>query len=374
MVNYGLNYIFDENFARRYRCFPMGFENETLVVAFSSTSESKEAIGHIKEKNQIPSLKQELHSDLDIERLINTYYTIELKNKEIYKRIRTYLAEGKIEDLFNYILQCAGEFNASDIHILKEDEYCFIRFRINGKIKTFSIIEDRYGEVLGRVIKVKGNSDISKTREALDTRMTVMVGGEGIDIRVAIVCTASGEKISLRLLNSKNVPQTLEELGIDVKDVKIIRRALGKSSGTILVTGPTGSGKSTTLRCFINEVNDGTKHIITVEDPVEYKIAGVTQMQVDEKNGNGFSSAVKSILRQDPDIIYIGEIRDEISAGVATKASITGHMVFSSLHTKTANDTINRLENLGIDKNLIHSSLLLIINQRLIAEQCSECL
>lgn len=373
MINYGLNFIFDENMAREQRCFPLGFNNEMFVIACLDPAIPREAITDVCRKNKIDQVQYIEQKNTDIERLINSYYTIEIKDKNIYKSIRRHLAEGRFEDLFYEILEWAIKFRASDIHIHTENQFCFIKFRINGRIKTFSIIESEYGEFLGRVIKVQANSDISKIREPSDARISVAVKGESLDIRVAMVSTISGEKISLRLLNNENIPKTIEELGISEREIKTIRSILLKSSGTILVTGPTGSGKSTTVRCFLNEINDGTSHIVTVEDPIEYKISGITQMQIDEKSGNSFDQAVKSVLRQDPDIIYIGEIRDEISASVATKASITGHLVFSTLHTKTAASAIQRLENLGVDRDLMLSSLLLIINQRLIAEQCPDC-
>lgn len=374
MINYGLNFIFDEIIARKNRIFPLGFKEGQFNIACSDKGLSEQAILEFCKEQKIEKVNLVCHKDNEVERLINNFYSVEMKDKGIYKSIRKYLSSDSFEELFFYILKSAIRLKASDIHINTEGKFCYIKFRINGRLKTFSIIDSEYGEILGRVIKVKANCDISRTKEPLDARISLNFEGQEIDIRLAIINTINGEKISLRLLNSEDIPQNIDELGITDEEKRIIRRALGKSSGTILVTGATGSGKSTTVRCFLNEVNNGTAHIVTVEDPIEYKVDGITQIQVDNKTGNEFSTAVKSILRQDPDIIYIGEIRDDVSANVATKASITGHLVFSTLHTKTASSAIQRLETLGVDKDLIHSSLLMIINQRLIALQCKHCL
>lgn len=373
MIFYGLNSIIDESFAKQNDCIPLRFVQDCLEVAYLSNEKSEEIITQkcmeqgIKEIRLIPAGLNE------ILRLINQYYSIELKNIEIYKRIRYLLKQGAFEELLHAIICYAKKFGASDIHISTEEKYCFIKLRINGKIKTLSVIDENHAQYLYRVIKVKGNNDISKTLKPIDSSFILTIEGQETSIRTALVNTISGEKASLRLLDNDNIPKSLGELGLENEELSIIKKHLSKASGTILVTGPTGSGKSTTVRCFLDEINDGSSHIITVEDPIEYSIGGITQIQVEGKT-NGFAQAVKSILRQDPDVIYIGEIRDEISADVATKASITGHLVFSTLHTKSAESAVERLEGLGIDKNLIVNSLSLVINQRLIAEQCPHCL
>ena len=373
MIFYGLDAIIDEFFAKEEECFPLRFEEEALVVAYTNQNSAAEAVRKRCESLGIGAVKLLEYPSHEIQRLIHNFYAIELKEKEIYRRIRSYIQADAFEDLFFYLVDAAKRLGASDIHIAAENNYCFIRFRIHGRIKTFSVIEAKYLDFLCRVIKVKGNMDLARTLKPVDARITVSDLEEDIDIRVAMINTIAGEKITLRLLNNENVPKSIAALGISAEDERLIRQSLEKSAGTILVTGPTGSGKSTTVRCFLNEINRGESHIITVEDPIEYRMDGITQIQVEEKN-HGFTQAVKSVLRQDPDVIFIGEIRDEVSADVATKASITGHLVFSTLHTGSAAAAIERMEGLGIDKRMMMNSLLLVINQRLIAEQCPECL
>ena len=373
MIFYGLDSIIDEVFAKEEECFPLRFEGEALLVAHANKLDKGQRILDYCRAKGVDDVRLLDYSSREIQRLIHSFYSIELKDKEIYRHIRAYIQSDAFEGLFLYLVASAKEFGASDIHIAVENDYCFIKFRIHGKIKTFSIIEERHLPYLCRVIKVKGNTDLARTLKAVDTRITVTIQGEDLDIRVAIINTIAGEKITLRLLNNENVPKSIKELGLTEEEERIIQQNLEKTSGTILVTGPTGSGKSTTVRCFLNEINRGDAHIITVEDPIEYQMEGITQIQVEENN-NSFNQAVKSVLRQDPDIIFIGEIRDEVSADVATKASITGHLVFSTLHTSSVAAAVERMEGLGIDRRMMVNSLLLVINQRLIAEQCPECL
>lgn len=367
---YGINAVIGEEFARENKCFATKYDGDSLSVLIADKKYGSRILDKLGEKG-VKKTKLVESEENEILRLTNMFYSIEIKEKHIFEEIRHFLRDEQFESLFLYILEKAQNFGATDIHIIRE-KYCIVRFRIKGRLKTFCVVDEKYAEILGRIIKVKGNVDISKSLRPLDTRLEFWKT-EKTDIRVSIVSTINGEKISLRLLNNDNVPKSLSELMLDDEDIRIIKKAMRKESGLIIITGPTGSGKSTTVRCFINEINDSSKHIISIEDPIEYKMSGVTQMQVDDREKNGFADGVRAILRQDPDVLFIGEIRDEISAEVAMKAGITGHLVFTTLHTKSANLAVERLENLQVDRNLIFEGVSLIINQRLVGENCEFC-
>lgn len=370
---YGVNAVLDENVARQQHCVPIKYVGSDLAVAYDCDHSDIEYVeGFLKEKG-VKGISFLPYASSEIFRLINMYYSIELKDRAIFTKLRDYIHKNQLEPLFNEITAYAKKFGASDIHLFQEGVYCVIRFRIKGRLKTFCILDSEMASALGRIIKVKGNVDISKSLKPLDTRMIFESDGETMDIRVSIVKTMEGEKFSLRLLNNENVPRTLNDLGLSREKLSCIRRAISKESGAILVSGPTGSGKSTTVRCFIHEINNGNQHIVSIEDPIEYKMPGVTQIQVADRDGSRFSDGVRAVLRQDPDILFIGEIRDEVSAEVAMKASMTGHLVFSTLHTRSAALAVERLENLGVDTHLIFGSVAMIINQRLVGEQCEHC-
>ena len=238
MIFYGLDSIIDEVFAKEEECFPLRFEGEALLVAHANKLDKGQRILDYCRAKGVDDVRLLDYSSREIQRLIHSFYSIELKDKEIYRHIRAYIQSDAFEGLFLYLVASAKEFGASDIHIAVENDYCFIKFRIHGKIKTFSIIEERHLPYLCRVIKVKGNTDLARTLKAVDTRITVTIQGEDLDIRVAIINTIAGEKITLRLLNNENVPKSIKELGLTEEEERIIQQNLEKTSGTILVTGP----------------------------------------------------------------------------------------------------------------------------------------
>ncbi|MDO5061819.1 MAG: ATPase, T2SS/T4P/T4SS family [Peptostreptococcaceae bacterium] len=373
MLIYGVNSIFEENRARELRAIPSHYEGDVLQVLYDGSTEQGETISETLKDRGTKAIKLHPISQQEIDRLLNTYYSIELKEPEIFEQIRTFIREEQFERLFLYVVRKAKGFGASDIHLFRENAYLIVRFRIKGVLKTFCILDGSLLSILGRIVKVKGNVDISRSLRPIDTRLDLELEGKTLDIRVSIVNTLQGEKFSLRLLSDENVPHSLEELGLKKSSVDRIKAELMKESGAIVITGPTGSGKSTTVRCFLREINQGLKHIVSIEDPVEYQMEGVTQIQVDDREGSRFSDGVRSVLRQDPDILFIGEIRDEVSAEIAMKASITGHLVFTTLHTRSASLAIERLENLGVDRHLLIHAISMIINQRLVGELCPHC-
>ena len=272
--------------------------------------------------------------------------------------------------LVNSIFFQAIKKGASDIHIETHENNGVIRFRIDGVLLTQAKLQKKVIELIINRIKVISNLDISEKRKPQDGRTQIKIANKTTDIRVSILPTYFGEKAVLRILmESENIP-SLKALGFNSEITEGFKELLEHSYGMILVTGPTGSGKSTTLHSFLQTIATPEKNIITVEDPVEYKADNINQVQVNTKVGLTFASALKSILRQDPDIIMIGEIRDKETATMAIQASLTGHLVLSTLHTNNAAVTITRLNDIGIDRFLIASSVIGILSQRLVRILC----
>ena len=273
----------------------------------------------------------------------------------------------------NALFYQALKKRASDIHIEVHEKRGEVRFRIDGMLHKNADLEKAVINLIISRIKVISNLDISETRIPQDGRTQVKLAGETLDVRVSVLPTFYGERVVMRLLmQSDQIPQ-INELGFAPELIHNVKRLLRSAHGIILVTGPTGSGKTTSLHSFLREVESPDKNLITVEDPVEYKSETISQIQVHEKVGLSFASALRSILRQDPDIIMIGEIRDEETAQIAVRAALTGHLVFSTLHTNSAAATISRLADMGVAPFLISSSLIGILAQRLVRVLCSEC-
>ena len=281
--------------------------------------------------------------------------------------------EAPIIRLLNALLLQAVKERASDIHIEPYEKELVVRMRIDGVLHRVLTPPKIIQEALISRIKIMANLDIAEKRLPQDGRLKVLIGGRDIDIRVSIVPTCFGERAVLRLLDRKQGVLGLWEIGLDKEDEKILEELLLRPNGIILVTGPTGSGKTTTLYAALNYVHSESKNIITIEDPVEYQLKGVGQIQVNPKIGLTFASGLRSILRQDPDIIMVGEIRDIETAEIAIQASLTGHLVLSTLHTNDAPSAITRLIEMGVEPFLAASSLIAIIAQRLVRMICPYC-
>jgi general secretion pathway protein E len=273
----------------------------------------------------------------------------------------------------NALFYQAVKKRASDIHIEVQEKRGEVRFRIDGMLVKNAELDKNIINLIVSRIKVISNLDISEKRIPQDGRTQIKIAGETLDIRVSILPTFYGERVVMRLLmQSSQIPE-ISELGFNHSMIKDVKKLLHSSHGIILVTGPTGSGKTTSLHSFLREVQEPEKNLLTVEDPVEYKSDNISQIQVNEKVGLTFASALRSILRQDPDVIMIGEIRDEETASIAVRAALTGHLVFSTLHTNSAPATISRLADMGIEPFLISSSLLGVLAQRLVRVLCDKC-
>ncbi|HBS47582.1 TPA: type II secretion system protein GspE [Candidatus Dependentiae bacterium] len=281
--------------------------------------------------------------------------------------------EAPIIKLVNHIFFQAVKEEASDIHIEAFEKEVRIRYRIDGEMYQKVLPPKRYQAAIVSRIKIMANLNIAEKRLPQDGRIQIKVGDKQIDLRVSILPCNFGERVSIRLLDKGKEAFKLENLGMRPEDLKIVLDLISRPNGIFFVTGPTGSGKTSTLYAILNKLNQPNVNIITVEDPVEYTINGVNQVQVIDKIGLTFAAALRSILRQDPDIVLIGEIRDAETAQIATQASLTGHLVLSTIHTNDAPSTITRLADMGVEPYLTASTVICIMAQRLVRKLCSKC-
>jgi len=281
--------------------------------------------------------------------------------------------EAPIIKLVNHILFQAVKNDASDIHIEPFEKEVRVRYRIDGVLHDVMTPPKRIQGALISRIKIMANLNIAEKRQPQDGRINIKIGDKAIDIRVSILPVAFGERVVMRLLDKSKTFGKLKDLGFSEHDFKTIEDAIEQPNGIILVSGPTGSGKTSTLYSILSALNKPDVNIITVEDPVEYQLMGVSQVQVRAKIGLTFANALRSILRQDPDIIMIGETRDEETAQIAIQAALTGHLVLSTIHTNSAPATITRLIDMNIEPFLIASTIYIIIAQRLVRRLCPKC-
>jgi type II secretion system protein E len=283
--------------------------------------------------------------------------------------------EASIIRFVNQVLKDAIELRASDIHLEPFEDEFRIRYRIDGVLQDISVPAQlkRFQPAIVSRVKILSHLNIAEKRLPQDGRIKVRIDDAEVDIRVSIIPMLHGEAVVMRLLRQNATLRGLKELDMDTRELDCFRRVLQLPHGIILVTGPTGSGKTSTLYTALNEINDAVRKIITIEDPVEYQLKGVNQIQVNEKSGLTFARGLRSILRHDPDVILVGEIRDKETAEIAVQASLTGHLVFSTLHTNDAPGAVTRLVDMGVEPYLVSSSLEAVLAQRLVRVLCPHC-
>jgi type IV pilus assembly protein PilB len=282
--------------------------------------------------------------------------------------------EAPVVRLVNYLLISAIKKGASDIHIEPYEKSFRVRYRIDGVLYEEHAPPLKLKNAIVSRVKIMANLDIAERRLPQDGRIKLKLGkGQEMDYRVSVLPTLFGEKVVLRLLDKSNLQLDMTKLGFDPEPLKNFQKAIHMPFGMVLVTGPTGSGKTTTLYSALSELNKTTENISTAEDPVEFNLAGINQVQMHDEIGLNFAAALRSFLRQDPDIIMVGEIRDYETAEIAVKAALTGHMVLSTLHTNDAPSTVNRLLNMGVEPFLVTASTNLIVAQRLARKVCADC-
>lgn len=275
--------------------------------------------------------------------------------------------------MVNVILSQGVQDRASDIHIEAYERHMDVRYRVDGVLHVRHSPPKALHAGLVSRIKIMANLNIAENRLPQDGRIKQKLAGKDVDIRVSTIPTRYGERVVMRLLNKTDMKYSMEGMGFDDDMMRLMRSLIAEPNGILLVTGPTGSGKTTTLYSFLTELNDEERNILTAEDPVEYEIDGISQMQMQEKIGLTFATALRAMLRQDPDVIMVGEIRDEETARIAIQASLTGHLVLSTLHTNDAPSAITRLMDMGIEPYLITSTARAILAQRLVRRICPHC-
>jgi general secretion pathway protein E len=292
---------------------------------------------------------------------------------ESTEHIRDMASEAPVIKLVNHIINQAIEMNASDIHLEPFSDDMILRYRVDGILHDYEAPPKRLQSAIGTRIKIMAKLNIAERRLPQDGRIRIKTQGKDIDIRVSTLPTLYGESVVMRILDRGNIVVNLDNLGFPERELAQYQTLIRKPYGKILVTGPTGSGKTTTLYGSLEKINTPDKKIVTIEDPVEYQLRGVNQIHVKPAIGLTFANGLRSIVRQDPDVIMIGEIRDSETAEIAIQAALTGHLVFSTVHTNDAAGAITRLQDMGIESFLISSALLGVMAQRLVRVICTEC-
>ncbi|WP_089759054.1 GspE/PulE family protein [Halarsenatibacter silvermanii] len=381
----GLADYLPENIARRHLAVPLQRDGELLLVAMSDPTDLI-AIDDIERVSGL-NVKPHISSPGELRRALDWIYTedsidigkfledFEQQEEEDYAEdeLREMVEEAPIVRLANTIISRAYQRGASDIHVEPEEEYIRIRYRIDGVLREEMKAPKSSQRALVSRFKIIADLDITEHRVPQDGKIQMSVKGYKIDMRVSTLPTVHGEKVVIRILTRDSELLDLENLGFSKDNLEVLKKLIKKPHGILLLTGPTGSGKSTTLFASINEINEDSLNVVTIEDPVEYQLEGVYQVQARPKAGLTFARTLRSILRQDPDIIMIGEMRDSETAEIAVRAALTGHLVFSTLHTNDAISSVTRLVDMGLPSYLVSSSVIGVVAQRLVRRLCPDC-
>ena len=385
-----------EKLARQYKLFPISRLGKTLTIAMSDPTDII-AIDDIKTLTQC-NIDLVIAAEADVENAITNYYkrdadtdisqiiaedesTIDAMDMEVVdeeekidiSEISVESKKAPIVKLVSMILNEALTNRASDVHIEPQERFLRVRYRVDGKLSEALTIPKRNQNAIIARLKIMSKLDITENRLPQDGRFKIRFRDREVDFRVSVLPITFGNKVVLRALDRSSLSVGLEKLGFLPEPLADFKEALARPYGMILITGPTGSGKSTTLYSILNKLNVTERNIITIEDPVEYQLEGITQIQVNHEIGLTFSSGLKSVLRQSPDIVMVGEIRDSETADIAIKASLTGQLVLSTLHTNDAPSAITRLIDMGIEPFLIASSVIMTAAQRLCRKICPFC-
>nr|WP_315486903.1 GspE/PulE family protein [uncultured Undibacterium sp.] len=379
--------LVSKDVAKRYRVFPMVFDKNSrkLMLAMADTANivALDQISAMLGKDI--SVTPMLASESDIVKAIDQYYGFELSIDGILQEIETgeinYKSLQSVSDeysqplvrLMDAILADAVQQNASDIHFEPEEFFLRIRYRIDGILRQIRSLHKTYWPAMVVRLKVMSNMNIAETRSPQDGRISINFSGRQIDFRSAAQPTTHGENVVLRILDRQKGLVPLDNLGLEENDLMLLKLMIARPEGIILVTGPTGSGKTTTLYSILNHVNTDSVNIMTLEDPVEYPMPMIRQTSVNESAKMGFANGIRSMMRQDPDIILVGEIRDTETAEMAFSAAMTGHQVYSTLHTNSAIGAVPRLLDIGILPDIMAGNIIGIVAQRLIRKLCVHC-
>ena len=367
-----IDYSLFEKYDKEY------FINNKIVPIYENNISIKFAVCKSSNLNTIKDDFSKLISFVEIEELELSFILNYIDKKILLyslalKAILENSFEKNIDKFLNELLLFSIKLRASDIHIEQFKDLILFKFRIDGRLKTFFAFKSEFFKFISSFIKLNSNLDMTQVRLPLDGRFSLNIENKKYDFRVSTMPTLEAESIVLRILDNKNINKNLQTLGLSKDLLEILTQTLKLTQGLILISGPTGSGKTTTLYSILQELNCEEKKIITVEDPIEYKIDSICQIPINSKIGLSFELVLKNILRQDPDIIFIGEIRDKFSLDIALQASLTGHLVIASIHSNSAVETITRLIDLQADPFLISTTLKLVMAQRLVLNYCKFC-
>jgi type IV pilus assembly protein PilB len=371
--------------ARRYRAVPIGYiDHETLLLAMSDPA-NVVALDDIQMMTGL-SCRVAVAADEDVEALISRLNRLDSAVTEAVQdedeeeqdslqptALRESADDAPVIKLVYSILGQAVTEGASDIHFEPEDDDMRVRIRVDGVLDEVARVPKRMVSGVVSRVKIMSELDIAEKRVPQDGRVSVNVEDRRVDLRVTTLPTQRGEGCTIRILDKTQALRSLDELGLDGDPRERFESSVGQAYGAVLVTGPTGSGKSTTLYAALTEINGVERKIITIEDPVEYRLEGINQMQVNRRAGLDFATGLRSMLRADPDVIMVGEIRDGETARIAIEAALTGHMVLSTLHTNDAPGAIVRLQKMGIESFLTASAIDCVVAQRLARKLCSSC-
>ncbi len=371
--------LVDQKIARRYQAVPVRFDADGQLVVAMVDPTNLHAIDDLQivtghtirpARASTDEVQQLLASSSRIDDIVGI---VEDDFGSVADDIRDEVDQAPVVKLVNWILSQAVDHGTSDVHIEPQASQLAVRFRIDGVLREITTVPRQLSGGVASRIKIMADLDIAERRIPQDGRVGITVGGKALDLRVATLPTVFGEKIVIRILDKSNVMLELRDVGFEPDVLAAYERAYKRPYGAVIITGPTGSGKSTSLYGTLNQLNQPGKNIITVEDPVEYRLQGINQVQVNVKAGLTFAAGLRSILRCDPDIVMIGEVRDRETAQIAVEAALTGHLVLCTLHTNDAAGALPRLSEMGVEPFLSASAILGILAQRLARRLCGEC-
>ncbi|MEO7392689.1 MAG: ATPase, T2SS/T4P/T4SS family [Ramlibacter sp.] len=367
-------------FLSTHACYPLRLEGTRLDVAMADP-ENQFVLKALRLATGL-EIKPYIALPSDIERaLAQPQQDAELDDEEgelddsgdFVEHLRDLASEAPVIRLVNSIIGRVIELRASDIHLEPFDDGLHVRYRVDGVIHSSEVVPPKHGAAVSSRVKLLAHLDIAERRLPQDGRIKTRVKGRELDLRVSTVPTVHGESVVMRVLDRASVRFSLEQMGFESDTLQRFNALLARPHGILLVTGPTGSGKTTTLYAALSKLDASTQKIINVEDPVEYQLEGINQIQVHTQIGLTFANALRSILRQDPDIIMIGEMRDGETAQIAVQSALTGHLVLSTLHTNTATGAVIRMLDMGVERYLITSSVNGVLSQRLVRTLCNHC-
>lgn len=390
--------IIPEKIAKRYKMFSFGKDGRSIMVAMANPQDldARNVLNFLAERNKFffdiywasseviqELLKRYQSAEKAVEEVMESFESVNrdremgAKKKSKKDRENIVIQDAPVSKLVQVIIKHALEGESSDIHIEPMGEEFRVRFRVDGMLHSSLVLPRNVGMAIISHIKILSNLKIDETRKPQDGRFRIekddMANSDSVDFRISTLPVINGEKVAMRVLTKDDRVFDLNKLGLMGKNNVVLSKKIKETSGIVLITGPTGSGKSTTLYSFLKIINQEERNIITLEDPVEYSLDGINQSQINPAIGYGFADGLRSILRQDPNIIMIGEIRDGETAELAIHAALTGHLVFSTLHTNNAISAIPRLVDMGVEPFLLSSSINAVAAQRLVRKLCDNC-